>query len=519
MIVLPGYGETKTNVLAESYWLAKNGFNTLRFDYSDHVGESEGDICNTTLSKIKDDILSAVDYVCTLFRARKVGAVARSLASRALIRAASDDRRIELALNVASVVDVRKTLFEIYRDDHFARLYEGHSNGIMDVLGFQVDADNFLRAAIDDNFEDIRTTIEDIKKVHVPVVFFAAEKDAWVKLDDVRRVCDAAGHPGTDLRILPGAMHTVHENRTVAKHVLMETVRYSALYLCDKETVAPINPRRREIGRRIRKEKKRAKIIYSVTKEEERQFWRTYLEKYSFVINVHDYWNLLELIYQLLGQPRNGEKILDAGCGIGNFLKFVLVKRSYSNRWQGLGKDQGFFDIVGLDFVREALLKAAESQRQIEMEIVRSAGGNSILFPTNFLLADLDLGIPFKESSFDKVCANLVVSYLGEPGKAVEEMVRVLKPRGKIVVSSLKPFADLSQVYRNFVEVTENNQAITEAQKLLNNAGRIKLKESSGLYEFYSEEGLFNLLRRADVREIETFRSFGNQANVAVGTK
>jgi hypothetical protein len=43
MMVLPGYGETKTDVLAEAYFLAKNGFHTLRFDFSDHVGESDGE--------------------------------------------------------------------------------------------------------------------------------------------------------------------------------------------------------------------------------------------------------------------------------------------------------------------------------------------------------------------------------------------------------------------------------------------------------------------------------------------
>src|SRR5919108_1030596 len=63
VIVLPGYGETKTDVLTQSYFLARNGFQTLRFDYSDHVGESEGDIAFTTLERMKGDIVAAIDYV------------------------------------------------------------------------------------------------------------------------------------------------------------------------------------------------------------------------------------------------------------------------------------------------------------------------------------------------------------------------------------------------------------------------------------------------------------------------
>jgi ubiquinone/menaquinone biosynthesis C-methylase UbiE len=114
---------------------------------------------------------------------------------------------------------------------------------------------------------------------------------------------------------------------------------------------------------------------------------------------------------------------------------------------------------------------------------------------------------------------NLVVSYLQNPILAIKEMVRVLKPKGRIVLTSLKPFADLSEVYRNFVEVTTSREAISEAQKLLSNAGRVRLKEAKGIYEFFSEESLSDMLKDAGIRDVETFRSFGNQANVAMGTK
>ena len=144
MIVLPGYGETKTEVLTESYFLAKNGLHTLRFDYSWHVGESDGDILYTTLESMKDDILSSLDYLYYRFGPEKVGVVASSLASRALLRAAREDDRIRLLLNLVSIVDLQKTLFAIYQEDYFQRAKDGLAVGKMDVLGFQVDADSFL---------------------------------------------------------------------------------------------------------------------------------------------------------------------------------------------------------------------------------------------------------------------------------------------------------------------------------------------------------------------------------------
>ena len=93
------------------------------------------------------------------------------------------------------------------------------------------------------------------------------------------------------------------------------------------------------------------------------------------------------------------------------------------------------------------------------------------------------------------------------------------KPGGKIVISSLKPFADLSQIYRNFITSAKRKADIEQARNLLSNAGRIKVKEAHGVYEFFSEAALRKLLKTTGLTEVETFRSLGNQANVAVGLK
>jgi hypothetical protein len=42
-------------------------------------------------------------------------------------------------------------------------------------------------------------------------------------------------------------------------------------------------------------------------------------------------------------------------------------------------------------------------------------------------------------------------------------------------------------------------------------------KEAEGIYRFFTEEELADLLKEAGLTDIETFRAFGNQANVAVG--
>jgi len=525
MIVLPGFGETKTEVLAEAYYFARNGFHTFRFDYSNHIGESDGDIVRTTLESLNTDILSSLDHICGKYRPLKVGAVASSLAARALFRAGREDNRLDLLISLVSVVDLQKTLYNIYREDFLDRVKRGETVGMMDVLGFQVDAGHFLRSAIANSYENFQTTIDDIKNINAPIVFFAAERDAWVDLFDVQRLIYAKPGKRQDLYILNGAMHELQENPDVSRAALRGMVSSALQYLCCPGDARPIaKPTLREIGFRNRKEKLRNKIIYESRKDNEREFWKSYLDKYTFVVNVPDYWELLTLVHSLLRLEEcvHDDIVLDAGCGIGNFGTYALVKRIYTAKQDlvNLLRPQSL-RYLGVDFVREALITARCTHTQIEREFLGFCGGRNgrRLLEGDYVLADLDFKLPLKENSIGAICCNLVTSYLQNPNQCVESLVRLLKPGGRIVVTSLKPFADMSQVYRNFINIAKSKSDIYEARKLLSNAGRIKVKEAHGVYEFFSEDALVKLMNSTGLSEVETFRSLGDQANVVVGVK
>ncbi|HET8669097.1 MAG TPA: hypothetical protein VFM05_00275, partial [Candidatus Saccharimonadales bacterium] len=62
-IIAPAYGETKENNLLISSYFAANGYYGLRFDWTDHVGESQGDIFISTLSKMSTDLDALLDFV------------------------------------------------------------------------------------------------------------------------------------------------------------------------------------------------------------------------------------------------------------------------------------------------------------------------------------------------------------------------------------------------------------------------------------------------------------------------
>jgi SAM-dependent methyltransferase/alpha-beta hydrolase superfamily lysophospholipase/ribosome-associated toxin RatA of RatAB toxin-antitoxin module len=509
VVVPPGYGETKRDGIPVAYYLAKNGFRVFRYDATDHVGESEGDMTRITMTSQKNDLLATLDYLQERFGMERFAVVASSLAQRVAIKAAAEDSRIKLLVGVVAVVDLRATLKAVYHEDMIGEVAAGRGKDIYEVLGFEV-SQEYHRSAIRDRFHDLSTTIEDLQHVSIPVVFFVAERDAWVRLEDVRLVVEAtSGSSPRELHVLPNAMHQLFENPETAKVAMKQTVvtckRYLERVLLEITDV--IEPSMREIAIQNRIERDRLKKVMPLVWGQEQQFWDRYLFQYQVIQKFPDFKHLLETLVELLALEGPGPlQLLDAGCGVGHFGAWLLGQ---------LNGAAGPSPIryVGLDFVESAVREA--QRRHASLAKTGTAG----LADAAHLLADLNYRLPFASGSFDRICCSLVLSYLQSPSKSITELARVLKPGGRVVISSLKPYADLSQIYRNFVSHAACEEDVLEARKLLSCAGAIKQREGAGHYHFFSEQALADLLKRAGLDPQPSIRTFGNQANVIAAIK
>jgi len=112
-----------------------------------------------------------------------------------------------------------------------------------------------------------------------------------------------------------------------------------------------------------------------------------------------------ELILDLL-KPKPGEIILDAGCGTGVFTLDIL----------SLGSK-----VIGIDISLPMLVQAGKKLKG---------------FPFPMVLADV-LNLPFPENSFDKVVSMTTLEFIEDGKGAVEELFRVTKKGGYIVVGTL----------------------------------------------------------------------------------
>ncbi|RMH37559.1 MAG: methyltransferase domain-containing protein [Nitrospirae bacterium] len=516
-IVASAYGETKRDSLSLAYHLAANGFHVIRYDHTNHVGESDGDHIMTTLSRMHDDLQDVWGWASQHFPAHPTVVIATSLAGRVALKASRTARcHPELLVLINPVVDMRRTLQAVHQEDLLGDYQQGKPRGITNVLGLNVDGQRWLADAHREGYTDLETTILDGQQLSSPIIVFSSEHDVWVSSRDVSRLTTAVGSRLYGWFMMPGGLHRLVENPRLARLVYAHVVQRCRVMFQGLPSTSPLmEPDQRQLGKQKRLERLRGRL--GLIPSDLTQFWNEYLAHFDFVINSHDYRQLLDHIVHLLNPLKSGGRLLDAGCGNGILAAFLLTCSDwFTPTCRSLLSPVRY---IGLDFVASALSRARKRIDLLRANTSDHATRNdrADAFRPSFLRADLRSSLAFSNHTFDAVVANLVLGYLADQQHFIRECLRVLKPGGTLIVTNLKPHSDLSRIYCNFVQRTRKPEDIEEARHLLSNAGKIREAEGDGVFQFPDKEELRRLLQSASPgAPVQVFTTFANQAYVAV---
>ena len=512
VVIAPGYGETKRDYVTLAYYFASNGFHVIRYDHTNHVGESNGDHVDITLTSMKQDFQAVTQYVGAQWPAQPIVGVAASLASRVAIKAEVEHPSLSLFISLMGIVDVQQSLAIVHQEDLFAGYVEGKFPESANVLGFNVGS-VFLQDALENKFATFESMIRDSKSFPTPMILVSAENDAWVEPQAVQVVSDTLASKLAHHYIVPNSLHRLQENPKAAQatyRCLLQQCR-NHLSISSGDQVIH-DPDRLTLGRQKRKEKiaqQQSLIEIGI------HFWQDYLEHFRWIAKCPDYVKLLDHMFHVLGPLSSGQQVLDVGCGNGNAGVFFLHElQGVRNGDQTSGESPIHY--TGIDLVSEALDKAKSHMTHTLNEMKQGHPTFAKNLQFSWAQVDLQQSLPFADNQFDRIVSNLVLGYLKNSRMALQELYRVLAPGGRMVLSNLKPNGDFSGIYRNLVEEAGEPEQREEARRLLHNYGKIRQAEKENYFRFFDESEWQNLLRSLGCLSSGVYPTFANQAYLIV---
>ncbi len=132
-----------------------------------------------------------------------------------------------------------------------------------------------------------------------------------------------------------------------------------------------------------------------------RQYYEELWERLPDALDPPDYEARRKL---LTAELRQGDRVLDLGCGAGTFSRVIADA--------GAGP-------VGVDVAQAAIDRARRQYPDLE-----------------FRLAPIDGPLPLPDGAFDLVWASEVIEHVADTQRWLEEIRRVLKPPGRLLITT-----------------------------------------------------------------------------------
>ncbi len=530
VVIPPAWGRTKETLsplaatIVETFRNANQPILVLRFDGTHRRGESYippdirhpgAEYLRFTFSRAVRDIHATLEFLrdSPALRPSKVVLVTFSLAAVEGRRAVATDPTALLAgwIPVVGMVDLQSALRTISGGIDFAYgLSRGVRFGHHELVGVVSDMDHTGLDALKHRLVFLEDARRDMADIQTPITWIHGRHDAWMDVERVRHLMSCGDTRARRVIEVP----TGHQLRTSAEaFAVFGLIASEVGRMAHGRALAPGVPDMVEVDARRDLERSRLPRTPVVLHE----FWSNYLlgrdARLGFQLLtattayrrfMHEQIHALDL--------QEGNRVLDLGSGTGDFAVQLATEH-----------DSGEVRVDAVDFVEEALQRATS-----RVSALHSAHRVQL----NPVLLDFDLGpdspLPFEPGAFDAVLASLVISYVADPKILLERIRLALKPRGRLVLSTLKRDADISRLHVEGLAELRAGRADAEfgreaaesidemARSFLNDASRILDLEEQGTFRFWDLDELNALVRSAGLRVERSFHALGDPPQAVV---
>jgi len=533
VVIPPAWGRTKESFLALAQTLtatfAQQGepLSVLRFDGTHRRGESyidpecraSGDeYLHFRFSRAVEDIRASFDFVRREpgIAPERIVLVSFSLGAiegrRALVEEAG---AIDGWVSVVGMVDLQSGLRTVSGGVDYAY---GQSLGLRfgrhELVGVVADMDWTGDDAFRHGLVFLEDARRDMAELDLPITWIHGRHDAWMDLERVRALL-AAGPPERRRLIEVPAGHQMRSSREAIETFQLVAAEVAAMAL--GRSVEPALPDLARIEERTRAERSRR----PKPALDRRAFWSDYLlgrdRRLGFELMSATTAYRALMRRQIEGlELAAGDHLVDLGAGTGDLP--LLLSDPDGGAPAGLR-------VTEVDLVPQALARGRE----------RLARSDSAAAAPQLerVAADLEIagairGLPLAAGSADAVMASLVLSYVTHPLALLREIRALLRPGGRLVLSSMRRDADISRIYvASLAELPPDRRRVhfgreaaddfDELQRVfLNDAARLMQLEEEGRFRFFDAPELEQLVRRAGLEPVSSERGFGDPPQAVV---
>lgn len=525
VIIAPGYGQTAADYAGLGHYLAHHRIRVLRYDHTNHLGLSEGDLQHTSLQSMQADLIKVIEFVQHTWADASIAIIASDMSARAALKVAGQSSSPALFVFVNLAVDLQATLQTVHTHDLVTDYRFGLRRGITNLLSLNVNLDHFVGDAIAGNFTDLASTLDDLRLTRVPFAIVTAPVGPSSPLPPSDLPHSFITALGTRTRVIsvPTALtdsHLAFGSPSLAAFQRILDQITSAMAL-PENPVEFQDQAQRSLNRQRRIEMERTRLRHGVSSATRETLWLAYLRQLPHLAKLHEHWKLMDDLYQSLAPLDPSSVVVDIDGGNTELVRVMMVNQSYRARYRGKSQEPPP-NLVEVGRSRESLVLVRRIFQTLFHELDSNWGGGLSAWPplvTTAVQTEWTSTLPFQDGTLRRIVCNLALPFVPSPLTLIRELCRVLHPQGRLVLTAFHHETDLSIFYRRHLRSVHQDEFGTEAQNVLHYLGRLREAIRHGLVHTFDRPALSQLLQQSGIAVPRVSSIFNGQAFLAIVEK